>query len=165
MKAMIRLPDLCAHCPECDFIYPEHSARCSNYTGEPLKEGEVYRDCYTCAGMFMMVNFDNPAILCHGEVINNADQERLGELCQHAWVEIPAEATMVDEDTGREWTEPITVVVDKTQPQKAAWFMPAQIFYKLTGARNVKRYDFRAMMENALRHGTDGPWPEAKGEA
>lgn len=90
------------------------------------------------------------ARLCHGEV---RDSYHACRWIEHAWVECPAVATMDDGST-----QPVTVVVDESQPDPKARIIPAELFLQHTAARNVHRYDARAMMRLALEHDSDGPW-------
>jgi hypothetical protein len=110
--------------------------------------GKTSGDCWTRAGFFMLANYDKPdAVLVHAEWLVS------GEWTGHAWCEVPATATY---DDGSEAT--IIVVVDGTQPDPGARYVPRDIYFEHVRVRNERRYTFAQMVEHALKHGHDGPW-------
>jgi hypothetical protein len=115
-------------------------------------------DCFQRAGLEMMLSSENPEMrLVHAEVPSTYEP---GRWVTHAWCEMPATFGMKDDETGREWEEPGVVVVDMTQPDPKARIVPREIYYEKCSPRNLKRYTLNEMIERALRHGHDGPWPD-----
>jgi hypothetical protein len=136
---------------------PEHAVRCPHYDGELIPLGKPSGDCYQCAGYFMMAHHDEGLyILCHGELRNNSDAP--GTWSMHAWVETLGYAEWTDDD-GTQHEGPCIIIIDRTQ-QPEAWLIPAPYFYRVTQARNVKRYTFAEMVERVLRYDSDGPWAD-----
>lgn len=115
-------------------------------------EGKVSGDCFERAGFFMMANSDREPIpiLVHAEVRHT----ETGEWIDHAWCEIMGEGTFEDGSTG-----PVVIVVDGTQPDPNARFIPKETHAELVAIRNRREYTFAQLVANAFRYGTDGPWP------
>jgi hypothetical protein len=113
--------------------------------------------CFQHAAKVMLAEIDagNHAFLaharlCHGKV---RDSFHACRWIDHAWVEAHGTATMSDGST-----QPITMVIDDSQPDPTARMLPLEVFVEKTQARDVRRYDAREMLRNALRTHSDGPW-------
>ena len=113
-------------------------------------------DCYSRAAHEMFRSRDNPDIrLVHAEVESSYEP---GEWVGHAWVELPATFEYEDEETGERHEGPGFIVVDTCQPDPKAEITPRDYYYEQTKPRNIKRYTFAQMIQNALRFRHDGPW-------
>lgn len=96
-----------------------------------------------------------PMQVCHGEVTHSFGGERI----PHAWVEVPGEATVTDDDGTNERTTPMQVVIDNTQPDPKSRILPAPIFYEKTSAQVLRRMDVAEYIGLVRSYGNDGPWP------
>lgn len=114
-------------------------------------------DCFQRAGYEMIRNAHNPDVrLVHAQV---PDSYNPGRWVEHAWVELPGWMTWTD-DRGAEFKSAVEVCVDTAQPYKNARILPRDLYYQACTPRNIRRYTYGQMLEHALRHAHDGPWPE-----
>jgi len=115
----------------------------------------THRDCFSLAILTLFDSPNNPdARLVHGWIPGSLGS---GEYIEHAWCEFPGTATYEDGSTG-----PIVIVVDYTQLDERAVFLPAPDLYRVWQARDVRRFTRDEAIVNALRYGRDGPWPIEK---
>ena len=114
-------------------------------------EGKTSGDCFQRAAYFMLANNDKEPqpTLVHAQV----RESTTGEWIDHAWCEIPAEATYEDGSEG-----PIVIVVDGTQPDPNARFIPREIHVEKVVRRDRREFTFEQMVEMARRFAHDGPW-------
>lgn len=114
----------------------------------------THRNCFSLAALTLFDSPNNPdARLVHGRILSSF----AGEHVEHAWCEFPATATYEDGSTG-----PIIAVVDYSQLDKRAVFLPAPDLYRVWQARDIRRFTRDEAIANAVRYGNDGPWPIEK---
>jgi len=115
------------------------------------------RDCFSLALLTLLDATPGPvdeARLVHGWV---RDSWHEGDSILHAWCEFPGIGTLED---GSE--VPLVVLVDHTQLDARARFIPREFAYEAMGVdeTRLRRFTLKEALVNAMSYGCDGPWPE-----
>lgn len=110
-------------------------------------------DCFQRVGWLALEKRNEPGFVIHGKV---RDSWPPHGLIDHAWVECPGVATVVDDDGRNPRQIDVTIVVDLTQ--RDAPYLPAEMFYAATDAVVTGRWTFAEYAAAVLAHGNDGPW-------